>query len=212
MNTVFKFYFAAWMMWGLAAAYITVDLWPKGRWRWPGDLRVLALVPLLLGLVYTLTATWAKTEGFRPPIPRTLDGTVHLALVSPDDYAATLWMNTYLAAGVVAEAVGGSYSDEGRISAHTGLPTVIGWPWHEVQWRGSAALLGSREDDVRRLYQTRDWQEAQAILGQYGIEYVYVGDLERQAYRPLNEGKFQMFMDMIYQSGSVTIYAARPGG
>ncbi len=212
MNTVFKFYFAAWMMWGLAAAYIAVDLWPKGRWRWPGDLRVLALVPLLLGLVYTLTATWAKTEGFRPSVARTLDGTVHLALVSPDDYAATLWMNTVLPTGVVAEAVGGSYSDEGRISAHTGLPTVIGWPWHEVQWRGDAALLGSREDDVRRLYQTRDWLEAEAILEQYGIEYVYVGDLERQAYRPLNEGKFQLFMDMIYQSGSVTIYAARPGG
>ncbi len=212
MNTVFKFYFAAWMMWGLAAAYITVDLWPKGRWRWPADLRLLALVPFLLGLVYTLSATWAKTEGFHPSTPRTLDGTIHLALLSPDDYAATLWMNEYLPTGVVAEAVGGSYSEEGRVSAHTGMPAVIDWPWHEIQWRGDSALLGSRESDVRRLYETRDWPEAQAIIRQYGIDYVYVGDLERQSYRPLNEGKFQTYMDMIYQSGSVTIYAARPGG
>ncbi len=208
MNTVFKFYYAAWMLWGLASAYVTTELWPR-RWDWKSALRALALLPLLLGLVYTVLATWSKTEGFNAAAGRTLDGTAHLAAGNPADYTAIQWINQNLTDGVLAEAVGGSYSGLARISVHTGIPTVIGWPWHEVQWRGDALLLGSREEDIRRLFQTRDWTEAQGIIDRYGITYVYVGDVERATYHPVVEEKFEANMDVIYRSGNVTIYATR---
>ena len=53
MNTVFKFYFAAWILWGLASAYFVHELWsgPLGRRT---VLAALATLPLLLGLVYPL--------------------------------------------------------------------------------------------------------------------------------------------------------------
>jgi uncharacterized membrane protein len=48
---------------------------------------------------------------------------------------------------VVAEAVGGAYSNYARISIYTGLPTVLGWGNHEGQWR-DGSLLGSRQSDI----------------------------------------------------------------
>ena len=211
MNTVFKFYFAAWILWGLAAAYVVTELWPR-EWTLGGSLRALACLTIVLGLVYTVTATWSKTEGFNPSRGRTLDGAAYLALQSPSDYAAILWMNDNLDPGVVAEGVGGSYTQGGRVSVHTGFPTVVGWPWHEVQWRGDARFLGTREDDIRRLYQTRDWVEAEEIISQYGIQYIYVGDFERGAYGAIQDVMFSAFMDVVYQNEGVTIYAARDTG
>jgi uncharacterized membrane protein len=206
MNTVFKFYFAAWILWSLAAAVMAAEFVAAGTRRSRIG-RMLVLVPLCLGLVYPLLATWTKTDGFQPYWGRTLDGTAYLSGASPDDAAAIEWMRANLPFGVVAEAVGGSYSGYARISAHTGLPTVIGWPFHEVQWRGDAALLGSREADIQQLYQTRDWAEAQSIVQAYGIDYVYIGPLERATYAPLVERKFEAFMDLVYQDEAVLIYS-----
>ncbi len=208
MNTVFKFYFAAWNLWSLAAAVMATQFLDAGQRRaraW----RALVLLPLCLGLLYPLLATWTKTDGFRPYGGRTLDGTAYLASASPEDAEAIEWINAHLDQGVLAEAVGGSYSGFARISAHTGLSTVIGWPFHEVQWRGDASLLGAREPDIQLLYETRDWVEAQSIVQRYGIDYVYVGPLERSVYEPLVERKFEAFMDIVYQTEGVTIYASR---
>lgn len=210
MNTVFKFYYAAWMLWGLAAGYAAVELWEKeGRRRY--WLRAFSIVPLVLGLVYTFTALWNKTAGFNPPGGRTLDGTLHLARGNPNDYAAIHWLQANVSSAVIAEAVGGSYRDEfARISTHTGLPTVLGWPWHEVQWRGSAEPLGSREADIRRLYETSDWEEARAILDRYDIDYVVVGRSERVAYPNLIWRKFEAYLVPVFESGETKIYAV-PG-
>jgi uncharacterized membrane protein len=190
---------------------VVTDLWPR-VWDLGGVFRALASLTILLGLVYTFTATWSKTDGFNPPRGRTLDGTAYLAQEMPSDYEAILWMNDNLEPGVLAEAVGGSYTQGGRVSVHTGFPTVLGWPWHEVQWRGDARYLGDREDDIRRMYQTRDWIESEEIVSAYGIEYVYVGDYERTVYGSIQDAVFASFMDVIYQNDRVTIYAVRDTG
>jgi len=114
--------------------------------------------------------------------------------------------------GVIAEAVGGSYTYYTRVSTHTGLPTVLGWPGHEGQWRGGYLEQGSRQDDIRQLYQSSDWPTTQAILDRYEIDYVFIGDLERQTYPPVYEAKFDAFMDLIYTNESVRIYAREGGG
>ena len=107
--------------------------------------------------------------------------------------------------GVVAEAVGGSYSQYARISTNSGNPTVLGWPGHESQWRGGATEMGSRERDIELLYSTRDWQEAENILGLYAIRYVYIGPLERVAYT-VNDRKFEQNLPLVYSESGVRIY------
>jgi uncharacterized membrane protein len=210
MNTVFKFYYAAWLLWGLAAAYGLARLW-DARGRRTGWLAGLAALPLLFGLVYTTTALWDKTSHFHPPVAPTLDGTAHLEVDDAPDAAAMHWMVGALEPGVVAEAVGGSYTAYGRVSANTGFPTVLGWDFHEYQWRGSFTPQGTRKEDIDRLYTTRDWTEAHDILDRYGVDYVYVGPLETSTYPGLVTRKFDVNMDRVYESDGVTIYRRRTG-
>ncbi len=201
MNTVFKFYYQAWLLWSLAAAYAVATLGQKKGWR-----PVLALV-MLSGLVYPALAYPARTNNFRFSAPWTLDASAFLAHENPDEGAALTWLQQ-APLGVVAEAVGGSYSRYARVSMATGLPTVLGWPGHEIQWRGDAAYQGTRLDDVRLLYESEDWQTATEIIQRYNIRYVYVGPLERATYT-VREAKFRRFARP-YSFGSVVIYEVWP--
>jgi len=210
MNTVFKFYYAAWLLWGVAGAYALASPW-EAFGRWGRAITVGAALPVVLGLLYTTTALWEKANQFDVSRPLTLDGTAHLDQEVPADAAAIRWMRAALDPAVVAEAVGGSYSGHGRVSAHTGFPTVLGWEFHEFQWRGDYAPQGTRRADIERLYMTRDWIEAQEILDRYGIAYVYVGPLERSTYEQVITRKFDAYMDLLYSSQDVAIYGRKTG-
>ncbi|MEI2420292.1 hypothetical protein V6O07_08455, partial [Arthrospira platensis SPKY2] len=98
--------------------------------------------------------------------------------------------------GVVAEAVGGSYSEFGRIATHTGLQSVMNWGGHQGQWRGSDRAYAGREADVRKLYETRSWEQAREILARYNVRYLVVGDLERRAYR-VYDAKFANLPELL---------------
>lgn len=212
MNTIFKFYYQAWLLWGIAAAYGAAVLLQSLQGLWGVLYRLGFSLLLGLGLTYTVLGVWTKTNGFEPAFGWTLDGTAHLARQNADEMAAIAWLST-APPGVVAEAVGGSYTIYGRVSTLSGQPTVLGWDFHEVQWRGSGKELGSRQGDVQRLYCTRDWQEARQILQQYHIRYVYIGTLERSTYTPeacgggLYEAKFRRYLTTVFQQGAVVIYA-----
>jgi YYY domain-containing protein len=211
INTIFKFYYQAWLLWGIVAAYASVVLLQS--LRRPLDMLYGVGVALLLGmgLTYTVLGLWTKTNGFKPPMGYTLDGTAYLASQTPDELDAVAWLRN-APAGVVAEAVGGSYTLYGRISTMSGQPTVLGWEFHEVQWRGGGELLGSRKNDIMRLYCARDWVEAEEIIQEYNIRYIFVGGLERSEYSPqacpggLNEAKFMRSLPVAFQKGETTIY------
>lgn len=205
INTVFKFYYQAWILLSLAAAFGVAVLLSEWRSVAGTVSTVLIVLVIALGLFYPAFSLPNKTDSFKikNPEQRTLDGAAYLAYSMPDDYAAFQFMQG-LAPGVVAEAVGGQYSEFARISTYTGMPTVLGWPGHEGQWR-DMALLGSRQDDIATLYSINDWFTVHEIIERYNIRYVYVGNLERNTYR-VNEEKFNLFLKPIYQQGSVTIY------
>ncbi len=203
MNTIFKFYFQAWALWSLAAAFISVELLSTlKRWRYAAfSLFWTALV--VVSLAYPVLMVLNKTNNFTPA-EWTLDGDAYIARYTPDEYAAMQWLKDQNL-GIVAEAVGGSYSDYARVSTRTGFPTVLGWPGHESQWRGGATEMGSREQDIRRLYETDMPEEMFAILNKYDICYVYLGNLERVQY-VVNQGKFDAWLSVLYSNNSVIIY------
>lgn len=206
MNTIFKFYYQAWLMWSLAAAFGAAVMLQSLRrvWNWLYSIGLIIL--LFAALTYPTLSLLNKTNNFHPPFGLTLDGAAHLDREYPEDAKAIRWLQT-APYGVIAEATTptASYSDYAHISTYTGLPAVLGWPMHESQWRGGYAEQGTRMDDLQRLYETNDWSVAQAILTQYNVRYVYVGTLERNTYR-VNETKFQRFLRPVYQLGNVTIY------
>jgi uncharacterized membrane protein len=228
MNTVFKFYYQAWLLWSLAAAFGVTVMLQALRRAWSWNYRIGLALVLFMALAYPVLGLAYKTNDFKFPAFRqeleaaraagdpspwrtaasvwTLDGTAFARPYAPDDMAAVDWLQT-APSGVIAEATdpGASYRFEfGMISTFTGLPTVLGWPGHELQWR-PYALQGTRMDDLTRLYEDRNWDEAQAIIQQYGIRYVYVGTLERSHYR-VNEAKFKAYLRPVFQQGDVVIY------
>ena len=161
-------------------------------------------------------AFYSKANGFQGT--PTLDGTAYMKTSAPEDYRAIQWANANVeGAPVVAEAIGGEYSEYGRLSTHTGIPAVLGWPGHEIQWRGDVKGWEARESDINRLYATTDTNEAKSIIKKYGIKYVLVGRLERQTtgsdgkpkYGQQALDKFAAFMDTVYSDGSTAIYRVR---
>jgi YYY domain-containing protein len=204
MNTVFKFYYQAWLMWSLATAFGTVILLRELRGWWRGIFTVIFVVVLGMALVYAPLGFMTKTNKFNPSTGFTLDATAHLLNNSLDDSLAIDWLKT-APLGVVAEAVGGQYSEYARAATYSGQPDVLGWPGHEGQWRGGGEEMGSRESDIQKLYETHNWDEAKSILDQYDIKYVYVGNLERNSYK-LFEEKFNQHLPVAFNQGSVTIY------
>jgi YYY domain-containing protein len=204
INTIFKFYYQAWLLWGIAVAFGVVWLLDIARGAARIGLQAGLIVLLGIGFIYPVLGILDKTHGFRPSQGFTLDGTRQGYYLSLDELAAIDWLRV-APRGFLVEAVGGSYSAYGRVSANTGHPTVLGWPGHESQWRGGSREMGTRERDIQNLYTTRDWDEARRILDLYDIRYVYIGPLERAAYT-VNDLKFQRFMNPVFSQGPVVIY------
>ena len=209
MNTIFKFYFQAWVLLAVCSAFCVYYLTGRGRMGWARSLWLAGFGALFLaGMVYPLAAGYTKADGFK--VDPTLVGTAYMANHSLDDHVAIGWLNENVGgAPVILEATGGSYSYYGRISSQTGLPTLLGWDFHEMQWRGTGEEGNKRKPDIETIYGSFDAQAALTLMDKYGIKYVYVGALERSHYPEAALDKFNYIMDVVYQQGAVTIYQRR---
>jgi uncharacterized membrane protein len=203
MNTIFKFYYQAWMFWGITAAFATVVLWNELK-KWKNALfTALWVVVIGSALVYPSLMVANKTNSFKPQT-WTLNGNAYINLYRPDEDLAMNWLKTQ-SKGTIVEAVGGSYSEYARVSEQTGFPAVLGWPGHEGQWRGGYTEVGSREQEIKTLYETINWNEAQTIISKYSIRYIYIGYLENSTYT-VSTKKFDDNLKVVYQNNSVVIY------
>jgi YYY domain-containing protein len=229
MNTVFKFYYQAWVMLGCASAYAV--WWLLDRLERPASrfLFILGAVLVIgLGLVYPIMAIPSRAAGFTGPA--NLDGSSAVANSNPDDWAAIQWLDANAQEGVpvgnvpvILEApsvppTGGSYTYQGRISAFTGFPTVLGWAVHESQWRGNYDEQGRREPDIAAIYTTSDGQTALDLLHKWNVSYVILGASELSYIQNLcsqpERGctmstalrKFDRVLQPVFSAGQVTIY------
>jgi YYY domain-containing protein len=171
---------------------------------------VVTVVVIAAGLVYTFAATMERTGGLANA--RRMDGYANVQFAHPGEYAAIRWLNDNVRGQpLMVEAIDGSYKDGGRISARTGIPTVLGWPGHETIWGRDNAEVARREADVRLIYESEDAEEARQLIEKYDVEYVYVGWLERAIYAAPDGdvrrfGKFDRFMSAVFRNDEVVIY------
>ncbi|MCA9391876.1 hypothetical protein KC614_01565 [candidate division WWE3 bacterium] len=228
-NTMFKFYYQAWIMLGIVCGVSIIKITQelnrrKSWWRFPYVGVVLFLV-VAAGMypIEAIDQGFGNFKGKRQSIA----GTEYLSRFYPSDSQAIDWINANIdGQPVFAEAVGESYTDYAMVSANTGVPTVMGWPVHEWLWRGSYSepmkpethvqqetgqvdTVGGRVEDMRQFYETTDVNLAQSLIDKYHIEYVYVGSLEREKYNNLNTDKFlNMRLEIVYDKDNVQIYKA----
>jgi uncharacterized membrane protein len=200
MNTIFKFYYQAWILWGTVAAFGVAVVIREWKNAWGALVTGLSIFIILAGLAYPVMSVYQKTNEFNPGNGWRLDG----VSLSPGDREAVEWL-LEAPRGVLLEAVGGSYSQGGRISAHSGMPTVLGWAFHQGQWRGGYEEVGSRESDIERIYRIPTWDETESLLQLYDVRYIYIGAYEHNAYQVYEE-KFNSRLPIVFENGEVVIY------
>ncbi len=211
MNTVFKFFYMTWFLLGLAAVYGVA--WTFQFSMRNTNLKVVWLLPMVLliaaSLVYPYASVMIKTNHFSNRA--TLDGSDYLRRSYPADRAGIEWLRKSVRGNpVVLEATGGEYTDFARVSTFTGLPTVLGWGGHELQWRGNYDEPGKRIPDIDTLYGSEDIELTRTLIEKYNIVFVFVGTLERQKYPGKQLDKFGRFMEKVFEHpGGVVIYRRR---
>ena len=226
MNTLFKYYLEAWVLLSLASAAMLANLLQGSflRRRWAAGLWLGALALLLAGsLIYTVLGTRSRLADRFAILPLTLDGTAYMAqavrleekqpVALKGDVAAIRWLqDNVVGSPVVLEAHHEQYHWSGRISSYTGLPTVLGWPWHQIQQRTPYEMtIRTRAADVTQMYNTASIPRAEALLRQYEVRYIVVGELERAYYSPQGLEKFgemasRGLIRLVYQDPMAQIF------
>ena len=218
MNTVFKLSYQAWALFAVVGAFALYYIVSRfngmnpvlrlAAYGWAG----VVAVGLLASFYYPLAAAYTKSSS--PSGNAILDGLAYIEASNPSERFGIQWLKDNAGADDrIVEAVGDSYSEYGRISSSTGIPTVLGWKFHEEQWRGSRKLFEGREEDVRALYQTANLEEARGILDKYQINYVIVGPREMAKYGSDGLSKFEELGELVFPSpidsidpGEILIY------
>jgi YYY domain-containing protein len=194
LNTVFKLTFQSWHLFALAAGpavVVIASCVTRRSVRAPG----LVLIAASLAAVLAFPVLAVRPRLADRPITTTgptLDGLAYLsgtwsvgapngAPITPaDDRVIVDWLRHEVAGQpTIVEMVGQAYGWNARISVMTGLPTVLGWPWHETQQRlGFADAVAARFADVERLYTATDEEAAAFFLRAHRVEFVVIGTLE----------------------------------
>lgn len=237
-NTVFKFYLQGWLMFsvvgGVALAWLLDGSFewhavPRGAW--------LFVLGLLIGIasLYPLMATQARTvDRMAPQIGLTLNGMDYMqaaqhyevtnstvfeaeVLDLSHDYNVIRWLQENVeGTPVLMEAQSErEYLWGSRMSIYTGMPSVIGWNWHQRQQRTfnpMPLMVQQRVANVNAFYTTTDIRVAAEMLQHYGVSYVIVSTLELARYPQEGIDKFGTMEDMgiltsVYTDGVATVYA-----
>lgn len=214
-NTMFKLVYQTFVLMSLVTGPVFV------AWLWQliackrGKLRIFLsaiFIAFIIGLASILVYPYFAVGSYynRFQSRRGLDGIAWLAREYPDDFVVVSWLREKIVGQpVIAEAVGESYSDFARVSANTGLPTVLGWRVHEWLWRGSFDEAGLRTGEVESLYTLGDIKNVCSIVNKYAIEYIFVGVLERQQYPKLKEQLFGQIGELVFSQGASGVYRIR---
>jgi YYY domain-containing protein len=239
-NTVFKFYIQAWLLFSVVGGTAIAAL-VQGSNRWSGGLRSawFGLVGLLIiaAAMYPLMATRGRAlDRMGDNTPLTLDGMTYMEhsmlyegspdvlqtnpQLAPfslaDDYQMIRWIqNNIKGSPIIMEGQSDrEYRWESRVAIYTGLPSVIGWNFHQRQQRTfdpMPRLVQQRVANVNAFYTTPDIPTAWGILQHYDVSYIIVGDLEH-AYYPINGiAKFDQLVQLgklqvVYEQDKTKVY------
>jgi uncharacterized membrane protein len=204
-NTMFKLVYQSFMMYALVSGYIIarVSLGIKRK-----EIKILFLSLCLLLVSSALSYPYFAIRGYYGTLKnyRGLDGLTFLEKKYPEDFQTLEWLKDNVSGQpVLLEAVGDSYTEFNRLSMASGLPTVEGWLVHEWLWRGSFDEPGKRAGEVQKIYESPSPEEAKLLISKYGVEYIYIGGMEREKYQVAEE-KFEALGEIVFQEGNSKLY------
>ncbi len=227
MNTVFKFYLQVWTLFSISAAVAfgwLLEVLPAWVPQWRRAWQIVAFFLLIGAALYPLTSTVAKVKDrMAEDAPYTLDGMKYMETAFYDwkgpmdlseDYRAIRWMQENIQGSpVIVEAnLRDLYRWGSRFSINTGLPSVVGWEWHQQQQRviNPSLWVSNRIGEVDDFYNTINLDRAKEFLEKYDVQYFVVGPLERNLFPQLSLEKFAnangILWEEVYRDGETVIY------
>tara|TARA_B100001013_G_C24622549_1_gene447807 strand:+ start:196 stop:4752 length:4557 start_codon:yes stop_codon:yes gene_type:complete len=241
MNSVFKIYLQIWVLFAIASSYALwrlVNNYKNVFLSYRASSKILFNPSLILwslmlvalfasSLIYPILGTRDRiNDRFDSSnMSFSLDGMAYMksseftdeigTLNLRHDYEAIIWLqNNISGSPIIMEGHTPTYRWGNRISIYTGLPTVIGWKWHQEQQRWDYRdEVAERIRDVDVFYSTTEMHTATSIIEKYGVDYVYLGELESLYYPEKGLDKFQShldgLLDPIYFGPKVTIYRVK---
>ena len=231
MNTVFKFHYQVWILLSVAIGPFLKWIFDRQWSQWgpfkKGLWTALATFAFLGAFLYPVLAFASRMAGTSVDMA-TMDGAVYYEHTFPVEYQAAQWIKENVKpvngkVPLILQVWGGSYHQEqDGIATLTGFPTILGWDFHEVQWRGSgdravirggdeSDTINQREADINNIYSSADLNQTHDLLRKYGVDYVYVGDAERNKYNSSpNLGKFTQLGVPIWNAGNSVLYKINP--
>lgn len=179
MNTVFKCYLPAWLILGTTAS-VMAGQWCSTSLRVPpvperiSAVVTVVVVTILFILPFVVIGPASYGSG-------TLDGLAYLEIQNPADASAVAYLRSLDGSEILIEAENGDYSYYSRVSSFTGIPAVVGQPFHEFMWRGNDdGWYSHRPADIRTIYEQSE--KTIPLMKKYNATLLYVGDLERERY------------------------------
>lgn len=211
-NTMFKLTYQAYIMFGMTMIYAIFRLLVIGKNK---ILKVLAFIGLFLfvwtcGYFGNSVHSWFGTV-WKPSQYKGLNATAFLETDFPEDVNGIRWLKENISdAPVVLEANGDSYSEYERVSAMTGLPTIMGWYVHEWLWRGNLADLNAKIEEIKEIYTSTDETRVKELLEEYNVSYIFVGSCEQNKYgADLNNDLLKGLGEVVFQDSEYPTYIVK---
>ena len=211
-NTMFKLTYQAYIMFGMTMIYAIFRLLIIGKNK---ILKVLAFIGLFFfvwtcGYFGNSVHFWFG-EVWKPSQYKGLNATAFLETDFPEDVNGIRWLKENISdAPVVLEANGDSYSEYERVSAMTGLPTIMGWYVHEWLWRGNLSDLNAKIEEIQEIYTSTDETRVKELLEEYNVSYIFVGSCERNKYgADMNNDLLKSLGEVVFQDSEYPTYIVK---
>ena len=208
-NTMFKLTYQAYMLFGMTMGYGIFRMLVAARKKVFKVVSVIGLVLLCWTFGYFGNSVYAWFgKVWEPSEYKGLNATSFLSNDFTEDVAGIKWLKKNVKGSpVVLEANGDSYSGYERVSAMTGLPTVLGWYVHEWLWRDDTADLNEKSADIESIYTSLDEEYVKELLEEYDVSYIFVGSKEREKYgETLNEDVLKSLGEVVFQDEVYSTY------
>ncbi len=203
-NTVFKFYMQVWLLLSVAGGVAFACLLRASE-DFRQSLRIMWVAPCVMliciaGLFPIMGTRGRSFDRMAPNLPLTLDGLAYMREARHYEDSPQLGKSAHIDLNVdyqlirwLQENVSGSpviiegrrrpseYRWNGRISIATGLPSALGWSFHQRQQRTFHPMprwVDQRERNIQQFYNTADIDIAIDIIHHFDIKYIISSGLE----------------------------------